>query len=119
MTKVILADAPSTLYRIQIRNITARMSGLISQTLLNPLRSMAAFDKTKEQFSEARGEALLCCGVMDTASIENEDRADHATTAIIREMVHLKNGASDLIENEPNETLENRRNDGSSEMRDA
>jgi hypothetical protein len=108
MTKVILFDAPSALYRTQIKNIAARMRDLVSQTVSSPLGDMTAFNKTEKDFDKAKDEALLCCSVMDTASIENRDRADNTTITIMQEMVHLRNDASDLIENEPNEILRNR-----------
>lgn len=109
MTKVILSDAPSALYRKHIRNIAARMWRLTTETALHPLRNMTAFSKVQKDFNNAENEAYLCCSVMDTASIENEDRAHNATTAVMAEMVHLRNDASDLIENEPNKTLDERR----------
>lgn len=108
MTKMISSDAPSALYRRQIQNIVTRMWRLTSETALNPLRNMTDFNKVQKDFGVAENEAYLCCSVMDTASIENEDRADHATTAVMAEMVQLRNDASDLIENEPNETLKKR-----------
>ena len=108
MLKTINPDAPSALYRKQIGNIAARMWRLTTETALHPLRNMTAFSKLHRDFNEAEKEAYLCCSVMDTASIENEDRADNATTAVMTEMVHLRNNASDLIEKEPNKTIEER-----------
>lgn len=81
---------------------------LTTETALHPLRNMKAFNKVQENFIEAENEAYLCCSVMDTASIENEDRADNATTSVMKEMVHLRNDARHLIENEPLETLDQR-----------
>ncbi len=104
--KTILPDAPSALYRKQISNIAARMWRLTTETALHPLRNMTAFSKVQQDFNEAEKEAYLCCSVMDTASVENEDRADNATTAVMAEMVHLRNNASSLIEKEPNKQLE-------------
>jgi hypothetical protein len=109
MAKVILSDTPSALYRHQIRNIAAHMWRLTTETALHPLRNMMAFNKAQKEFDIAENEAYLCCSVMDSASIENEDRADNATTAIMEEMIQLRNEASGLIENEPNTTLEERR----------
>lgn len=100
-----ISNLPSALYRKQIAHLSVRMHDLVTQTMLHPLRSMAAFHKAEKDFAEAEDEAYLCCSVMDTASIHNEERADNATTALMQEMIHLKNDASDLIENEPNETL--------------
>lgn len=105
MTKIILSDAPSAIYRVQIGNIAARMRKLVAQTILHPLRDMASFNKTKDHFKNAKDEALLCCSVMDNASIINEDRANNATAAIMQQMVHLRNDASGQI--------------NTSEMRDA
>lgn len=105
MTKTNISDAPSAIYRVQIGNIAARMRKLVAQTIVHPLRDMASFNKTKDHFKNANDEALLCCSVMDNASIENEDRASNATTAMMQEMVHLRNDASGQI--------------NTSEMRDA
>jgi hypothetical protein len=105
MTKTNLSDAPSAIYRVQIGNIAARMRKLVAHTILHPLRDMTAFNKTEDNFKDAKDEALLCCSVMDNAPIKNEDGANNATAAIMQEMVHLRNDASSQI--------------NTSEMRDA
>ncbi len=97
---------PSGLYQQQIQNIGNCMQSLVAQSMLYPLQSMVAFNKIKKNFSQIESEAYLCCSVMDSArSIENEDRATHATFALMTELVHLKNNASALMKNEPNEAL--------------
>lgn len=101
MPRLMNQEAPSALYRKQIANIAARMHDLTTQTILHPLRSMIAFHKAEKNFAEAKDQAYQCCSVMDTASAENEGRANHATTAVMTEMVNLKDDANDLIENEP------------------
>mgnify|MGYP000937944267 CR=1 FL=1 len=78
MAKIILPNTPSTLYRRQIKNIVGRMWRLTTETALHPLRNMTAFNQVQKDFVEAENEAYLCCSVMDTASIDNEVRADHA-----------------------------------------
>lgn len=100
MTKAILSSMPSALYRQQIRNLGARMWRLTTETALHPLYHMVAFNKIQKEFGAAENEAYLCCSIMDTASIRNEGRAESATTAIMAEMVHLKNNARDLMHNE-------------------
>lgn len=98
MTKVILSDAPSAIYRVHIGNIAARMRKLVAQTILQPLRDMASFNKTKDQFKDVNDEALLSCSVMDNASLKDEDRANAATAALMQEMMHLRNDASGQID---------------------
>jgi hypothetical protein len=106
MSLLIQSAISSGLYQQQIGNISTCMQGLAAQALLYPLQSMTAFNKIRKHFLEVEDEAYLCCSVMDKArSIENEDRATHATFVLMAELIHLKNSASALIKNEPNETL--------------
>ncbi len=94
-------QAPSATHRAEIAAIAESMTNLIVQTALYPLQSMLAFNKAEESFNKAKQEAYLCCSVIDTASTENKSRANKATMAVITEMIHLKNDATDLIESEP------------------
>lgn len=92
----------STVFRKQITNLAARMRYLTTQTILYPLRNMAAFNKASDSFDTLKDEAKLCCSVMDTAqSIESEQRAANSTISMMKEMVDLKNEATDLINEEP------------------
>lgn len=99
----------STVFRKQITNLAARMRYLTTQTILYPLRNMTAFNKASNNFDTLKNEAKLCCSVMDTAqSIESEQRAANSTVSMMKEMVDLKDKATDLINDEP-EDLQNPR----------
>lgn len=109
MTKISNKDTPSALYRIQISNIASRMSDLVDETKNNPLQNMTAFNQFEIDFNLLEQYAYSGCKAMDSArSIKEEDSATENTTQLMQKLVLTKNEASDLVENDPNLTLDKR-----------